>query len=173
MSKRLLTAFLIAAAMTVQAASAASMSVQIMQNFEDQQGQASISYLIEQAVIDYFFEAGHIVSSAPVYVLSSDRKDQIALKNTLRETSDGGMEYLITVTVHYSVDKELKDSASLLLQYIKSVDWAVYAAKSGQKLASGSGSPGTITPANNNEKGIVKFSGRLAAQISAGLQKTR
>lgn len=172
MRKRLFTAFLLVAS-CVCSGFALSLSVQVIQNFNDQKDPSSISYLVEQSLIDYFFESGAIVSSAPVYVLSGTAKDEAALKSMLKETYEGGMDYLVAVKVNYNVDRELKDSAALLLQYIKDVEWTVYVAATGKNLVSGTGKPAAITSANNNEKGIIGFSSQLAAQISAGLQKTR
>lgn len=173
MKKRRFLALFLAGVVATPCVFGLSLSVQVVQNVGDEEEPSLISSLIEQSVIDYFFESGHIVSSSPVYVLSTDDKNKKALKAALRDTQDGGLDYLVTITVDYAVEKELKKSAALLLQYIQSASWKVYAASTGKELASGSGRPSAISNANNNEKGIIKFSSQLASQINAGLQKNR
>lgn len=173
MKKHIVTLFVLAFMCISPAVFGLSMSVQVVQNFRDQNDPCSISYLIEQSVIDYFFDQGHIVSSAPVYVLSTEKDNKRALSHALAETADGGMDYLVTINVNYNVARELKNSAPLLLQYIKDVTWTVYRTVDGTELISGENAPGKITAVNNNEKGIVGFSSKLASQISAGLQKIK
>ena len=172
MKKRLLTAFLLTGALTLSSAMANTLSIQIVQNYGAQKDPCAISYLIEQSVIDFFFEAGHIVSNSPVRVVEGGDKDAAALKASLKETLEGGMDYLVAITVNYAVDRELTDSDPMLLQYIKNVDWTIYAAATGRPLASGSKKP-RLSGGNNNEQGIIGFSSMLASQISAGLKTRR
>ncbi|MCR5725208.1 MAG: hypothetical protein K6G80_09010 [Treponema sp.] len=170
MKKRLLAVFLLVSALTLSTAMANSLSIQVIQDYGIQKEPCSISYLVEQSVIDFFFESGAIVSNCPVRVFGSD--DTVALKQALHDTLEGGMDFLVTLTVHFALDRELSDSDPMLLQYIKKVDWTIYSSVSGRALVSGTGKP-NLTNGNNNEQGIVGFSSLLASQISAGLKKTR
>lgn len=172
MKKRLLTIFLLAGALSLSSAMANSLSIQVIQNYGAQSEPCAISYLVEQSVIDFFFEAGAIVSNSPVRVVENAEADKAALKKALQDTLEGGMDYLVSITVNYALDKELADSDPMLLQYIKNVDWTVYSSASGRALVSGSGKP-SVTNGNNNAQGIVGFSNLLASQISAGLKKGR
>ncbi len=172
MKKRLLSVFLLTTALTLSQAMASSLSIQVVQQYDAQKEPCAISYLIEQSVIDFFFDAGHVVSNSPVRVVEDATKDTAALKTALKDTLEGGMDYLVSITVHYAVDHELADSDPMLLQYIKNVDWTIYSSASGRALISGTRKP-SLTNSNNNEQGIVGFSSLLASQISAGLQKTR
>jgi hypothetical protein len=72
---------------------------------EETQGASHYSSLYESGLLDVFFEAGHIVSNAPIRRLSGIPKQAFPeeAKHDLEEALEGGMEYFILAQLDYAV----------------------------------------------------------------------
>lgn len=146
---------------------AKNISVQIIQNNPATDGNVcASSSLIEQTIIGYFFDSGHIVSSSPVYI--GTEKDNGALKSALKENAEGGMDYLVRVEVDYTNDSTNPDA--ILLANISQVSWKNYAVSTGKEVSAGSERIGSVNRQNNNENGVTSFANLVAAKINAGLR---
>ncbi|MCR4822180.1 MAG: hypothetical protein K5873_04835 [Treponema sp.] len=149
---------------------AKSLSIQIIQNNPGQEGVWATSYLFEQSITDFFFDAGDIVSSSPVWISDSDEKNKGALKASLRENLEGGMEVLVRVELFYNTS-ESSNPEGLLLENIKNVEWKAYAVSTGQTLFEGSAKPEKPTEKTNNEMGLSQFAGLVAYQINTQMKR--
>ena len=149
----------------VSAASSRSLSIQIIQNNPGQDKVWATSYLFEQDITDYFFDAGDIVSSSPVWISSSEEKNRGALKASLQENLDGGMEILVRVELFYNTS-DSSNPEGLLLENIKKVQWKAYSVSSGKELFDGSAIPAKLDSKNNNEVGLSQFAALVAYQIN-------
>ena len=147
-------------------ANAKSLSIQIIQNNPGQEKVWATSYLFEQDITDYFFDAGDIVSSSPVWIQDKDeKKNKSALNASLRENFDGGMEILVRVELLYNTS-DSSNPEGLLLENIKKVQWRAYSVRDGEELFDGSAIPDKLNEKNNNEMGLNQFAGFVAYQIS-------
>ena len=117
-----------------------SLSIQIIQNNPGQDKVWATSYLFEQSITDYFFDAGDIVSSSPVWISDTDEKNQSALRASLAENLEGGMEVLVRVELFYNA-KDTSNPEAFLLDNIKGVAWKGYSVKTGLELFQGSAKP--------------------------------
>jgi len=153
---------------------AKSLSIQVVQNnkvaVEDQV--FAVSDWVEQTIVDFFYESGHIVTTSPCVLLSEDNdENKKNLMTALKDTFLGGMDVLIRVRVDYN---DAKDNPNiLLLDYIKHAEWTIYDSRSGKVITSGTLDPEPVTLENNNEKGITKFASIIAGDISSGLLKAK
>ena len=146
---------------------AKNISIQIIQNNPATDGNVcASSSLIEQTIIGYFFDSGHIVSTSPVFIGTDS--DTASLKSALKENAEGGMDYLVRVEVDYVPNSGNPDL--ILLENIQKVSWKNYAVATGKELSAGSEKIGTVNRQNNNETGVTSFANLVAAKINAGLR---
>lgn len=148
---------------------AKSLSIQIIQNNPGQEKVWATSYLFEQNITDYFFDAGDIVSSSPVWISDSDEKNLSALKASLRENLEGGMDVLVRVELIYDTNDSSNPEA-FLLENIKKVQWKAYAVSTGVKIFEGSAVPEKPTDKTNNEMGLSQFAGLVAYEINTQMR---
>ena len=154
----------------VSGISARSLSIQIIQNNPGQERIWATSYLFEQDLTDYFFDAGDIVSSSPIWISDSDEKNLGALNASLRENLEGGMETLIRVELFYNTN-ESSNPEGLLLENIKKVQWKAYAVDTGDQLFEGKAVPEKVNSKTNNEMGLSQFAGLIANQINKQMKQ--
>ena len=148
---------------------AKSLSIQIIQNNPGQEKIWATSYLFEQNITDYFFDAGDIVSSSPIWISDSDDKNRGALKASLRENLEGGMDFLVRVELFYDTN-DSSNPEGLLLENIKKVQWKAYSVHSGKELFNGSAVPEKPTSKTNNEMGLSQFAGLVAYEINTQMR---
>ena len=148
---------------------AKSLSIQIIQNNPGQDKIWATSYLFEQNITDYFFDAGDIVSSSPIWISDTDEKNRGALKASLKENLEGGMEVLVRVELLYNTSDSSNPEA-FLLENIKKVQWKAYSVSTGKQLFEGSAAPEKTNEKNNNEMGLSQFAGLVAYQINTQMK---
>ena len=157
------------ASLFASSAFAKSLSIQIIQNNPGQEKVWATSYLFEQNITDYFFDVGDIVSSSPVWISDSDEKNRGALKASLRENLEGGMDVLVRVELFYNTS-DSSNPEGLLLENIKKVQWKAYAVSTGIQLFEGSAVPEKPTDKTNNEMGLSQFAGFVAYEINTQMR---
>ncbi len=150
-----------------------SLSIQIIQNNPGQDKIWDTSYFFEQCITDYFFENGQIVSSSPIWISSSEAKNESAKKAALAENLEGGMDYLVRIEVFYVPANETSNPQALLLENIKKVQWRSYLVKTGIEVASGSAKPGALASKDSNETDLAGFAGLVAYEINSGLENLK
>lgn len=148
---------------------AKSLSIQIIQNNPGQERIWATSYLFEQNITDYFFDAGDIVTSSPIWISASDEKNRGALSASLAENYDGGMEYLVRVELFYNTS-ESSNPEAFLLENIKKVQWKAYALSTGAQIFEGSAVPEKPSAKTNNEMGLSQFAGYVAYEINTQMR---
>ena len=169
--KKILFLFLTALVL-VSEVFARDINFQIIQDNPGQEDVFDTSLLFEQAMADFFFESGHIVSNTPVYIRTDDVADKAEIKRALIESLLGSMELLVRVQIIYNPEKA-KNPKAMVLDGISEIKWTAYSVKNGKLLSSGSDKPGYIDEKNNNENGIYNFGSSVASKISSGLRNTK
>ena len=151
------------------AAFSRSLSFQIIQNNPVQDKVWATSYLFEQNLTDYFFETGDIVSSSPVWIAATEDKNKKALRASLDENRQGGMDVLVRVELFYNTN-DTSNPDGLLLENIRKVQWKAYAVSTGLQLFEGNATPEKATSKTNNELGLRQFAGLVAYQINTQMK---
>ncbi len=165
-----ITSLLIVLLVSVFSIFAKSVSIQVIQNCIENDEVFDSSYLIEQSIIDFLFDSGHVVSNSPIFIKSTDSKvNSIELNKVLTETQDGSMDYLIRIEVEYDLENS-KNPKAFLLSNIKELSWINYSAKTGKQISAGKLPVKTVNPSNNNEQGITSFASVVASKITTGLR---
>ena len=83
---------------------AANVSFLVIETGVDEDGETNLySGLWESGLLDVFFEAGHIVSNAPILRLSYMPKESFPeeAENDLSEALEGGIEYILVAQLNY------------------------------------------------------------------------
>ena len=162
LAKSIISVFFVLCAST---AFSRSLSFQIIQNNPGQEKVWATSYLFEQNLTDYFFETGDIVTSSPVWISATEDKNKSALRASLNENRQGGMEVLVRVELIYNTSDN-SNPEGILLENIKKVQWKAYAVSTGIQIFEGNATPEKATSKTNNELGLRQFAGLVAYQIN-------
>lgn len=170
MNKRRIVTVFFFLVITTASVFCTSLAIQVVQVNPGQDKVCQTSMYFEQSIIDFFFEAGHIVSNSPIYISVNEKKDTSEYNKSIGDASAGYMAYFVSIQLEYDTTKSTNPEAPLL-ENIKKVEWKIYSASSGKQISEGSAVPEKITDDNNNVSGITDFASMVGAKISAGLGK--
>lgn len=135
---------------------------------QEQEEVFAVSSLFEQALSDFFFESGHIVSNSPVSIKKDSQSDAAVLKRALADTVLGSMDVLVRLEIEYDENRG-KTPGAMVLSAIRGVKWNNYSPKTGLVISSGSAVPEKNGQKENGETEVYKFASSVAAKISSTL----
>lgn len=151
--------------------SAKSFSLQVIQKNTPGEVILDTSYVVEQAILDYFFERGMIVSNNTVLVSQNDEvEDTKALRLSFIEAQCGCMELFIKLYLNYTIKDSLNPTA-ILLSNIKNAEIEIVSIETTEVLVKGTYTPRPVTAQNNNRGGVESFATDIAKDIQAKLDK--
>ena len=167
--KKALFAFVFA--FSVFSASAKSFSLQVVQKNTPGDDVFDSSYVVEQTILDYFFERGMIVTNGSVLVSKNDvAKDKTDLRRSMMEARIGSMDLFVQLDLNYSVLDSANPTA-VLLSNIKSADVQIVSLSQNKVIASGKFTPPATTDLNNNRVGVESFANDIAIKLQAEFAK--
>lgn len=146
-------------------AHASVVSIQVLQHDTLDKNLHSTSYLIEDTLMDYFFDAGCIASSMPAAISPDSKSDAKFENEALLGAEEGFCNYLIVVYADYDTS-ESRNPAADLLSNIASVSWKVINVRDGETISSGRRKP----PVQQSSKDVVTFIRELAVTIAAAIR---
>ncbi|MBQ2314913.1 MAG: hypothetical protein II187_08405 [Treponema sp.] len=152
----------------LHSAAAAAISFQIIQHDPAQDEIRSSSYVIEGVFFDYFFDKGFIVTNSPTAVSSSTAEDKVVYYGALEDARNGGCDYFVALVTEYDA-KLSKNPQAVLLSNISDFSWEIFDVHSGNKIASGSKSPGSVDTRKDNSDGVSNFARLIARLIEQSL----
>ena len=153
-------------------ANAAVVSFQVVQHDESQGEVRLSSRVVEDALLGYFFDAGHIVSNSPLAVSGTSSADERLEKTSLDQAREGMCDVLVLVYTEY-VQTPGDDIERASLSAIKGISWKIYDVKTGKLLKDGEQPTGNINKKDDTEKGIVRFAQSVATKINESLSKRK
>lgn len=136
---------------------AKQISFQIIQYDDRTEFVTEQSFVVEDELLNGFFETGYIVTNSPT-VSSKKTESEVNIYNqAFGDAYEGSSDFFIEVKLFY--EKNLNQ-----------IDWNIASVKSGKKLYESS-----ITNLNNtfDEKGLKKASSKLIAEITQILRTTK
>lgn len=161
-------AFLAVCILLMPFLSAKGINFQIVQITPAQTEIFEISKIFEEAVTDFFYEAGHIVTNS-ASCIKNDGDDNEEFKKVLLETITGGMEMLVRVEISFKEGEGLNPKG-LNLNSIDNISWNIYAASTGKLVSSSQISFGNDKNIKMTEAEIYNFASFVASKISSGLR---
>ncbi|MCQ2586676.1 MAG: hypothetical protein MJ174_01075 [Treponema sp.] len=107
---------------------AKQLSVQIVQHDGTQEKIINQSYVIEDELLNGFFDKGFIVTTSPAATSDSTNQDEILVKTGLLDAKDGQSDYFIQVRLYFLQDKSGADKYDGLIR----MDWSIYSVATGK-----------------------------------------
>lgn len=137
-------------------------SIQVVQHCGKSETVFEQSYLIEDGLLEGFFEQGHIVTNSPAAVSFSDSDDESVWTHSLGDAYEGAAEYFAQIDVFFNPE-EVSASGKLILN---KVDWSVSSVRSGKKIKTS-----TIGNINKNvdTKDLKVLSSNLCVEINKAI----
>jgi hypothetical protein len=116
------------------AAYSAPFAIQISQFDKVRSGVNDSSMIFEDIMLDYFFEAGYIVSNLPAN--TTDDPDNAPVTEAIKEAGEGSLDYVAAVILVYDrSDKPVQpDHAQFSFA---SASWKLYRVSDGKMVSSG------------------------------------
>ena len=136
---------------------AKQVSFQIIQHDDKTQNVTEQSLVIEDEMLNSFFETGYIVTNSPTVVSESDENDVILYNKAMGDAYEGSSDYFIQVKLFYN-------------NSLRQIDWSIASVATGNKIKESS-ITGSVTAAD--EKGMKKLSSKLMSEIFDILKKTK
>lgn len=148
-------------------ASAKSFSLQVVQKYGSETVVYEASYVIEQTIMDYFYENLYIVSNSPVIIQKKGQDISSELQKAFDAAQEGYLDYVIQADVYYNIS-DSNNPEEALLNNIDKIEWKVFSIDSKHILASGKAVPGKKY--RNDEDGLYYFSNELAEHIKEQIE---
>ncbi|MCR4954555.1 MAG: hypothetical protein K6A43_10840 [Treponema sp.] len=129
--KLLLSTILILAGSAVFAS---QIAIQIVQHDETSEEVCEQSFVIEDELMNGFFENGYIVTNSPASISKSENTDSSLWYTGFGEAYDGYSDYFVQIKLYYSVEKVgIKE-----MSVISRIDWSLTSVSSGTTLKNSS-----------------------------------
>lgn len=149
---------------------AESVGIQVIQKDGNIKEIRQTSYVVENTILDGFFDKGYIATTAPVAISESDEKDSDVLKKVLEEALEGHIDILTVVFVEYKMGDSIV-TANVLLNDVKKITWKLYDVQTGLPLVSQEYEIQKSVSKYSGEDGVVRFSKNVFSDIVKALKK--
>lgn len=147
--------------------SAKSFSLQVIQKQGSETVVYEASYLIEQTIMDFFYDHMYIVSNSPVIIQKKGEDISAEIQKSFDAAQEGFLDYMIQADVFYNLS-DSNNPEEALLQNIDKIEWKVISLKDKSVLASGKAVPGKRY--RNDDDGLIYFSNELANHIKEQIE---
>ena len=151
---------------------AKSVSFQMIQHDKASNDITNSTYLIETAIMDYFFDRGYIVTNLPPVQSDGEEKDQKIYRKSIQLLGKGEADFYVEVYADFDV-KASTDCNAFLLSNITQITWKVFSLPDGTELAHGGKKTPKVEWSSDNENGIADFSVEIGIQIMRALKNVR
>lgn len=146
-----------------------SFSLQVVQKNTPGDQIFDASFVVEQTILDHFFDRGMIVSNNSVLISKDDAvQDKTDLRRSMIEAKIGCMDLFVKLCLNYSVLDSANPTA-VLLSNIKSADLEIVSLEENKTICKGKFTPPALTDLNNNRSGVEDFAADIANKIQAEL----
>jgi hypothetical protein len=167
MNVKHLAAVLLILAGGICSVSAFSVVVMVEQLSGNQKKIKESTVVFEQAILDYFYDNGCIVSDTPLYVVSGTEQKPAVERTSYLEARNGYFDYFIIIRLALEQEKTDNPDDSLL-ENIRSVEWNIISIQTDSVIASGNENSGTLLKDGNDNEGLRRYAGFVAERINKG-----
>lgn len=113
---------------------ARQISIQIVQHDDGISEVSEQSFMIEDNLLNGFFDEGYIVTNSPAEVSGSSSQDETFMKKGLGEAFDGFSDYFVQVKLYYIRE----GSRDVNKANLEKIDWTVTSVKTGATIKTSS-----------------------------------
>lgn len=145
---------------------AQSISLQIIQKNGSDSVVFDASYLIEQSMMDYFFEHAYIVSNSPVIIKKDKQEIKVELQKAYDSAQEGYLDYIIEATVYYNLE-DSNNPEEALMENIEKIEWNVLLLSDKSVISKGSEVPQKY---RNDDDSLVFFANEIAKKIESEIK---
>ena len=142
-------------------------SFQIVQHDDSADNVTEDSFIIEDSVLNTFFEYGYIVTNSDAAISDSESQDERLYKIGSGEAFNGFSDYFIQIKLYYERTEQTLSASSDLYK----IDFTIASAKSGVKIAEKSLDNIKIDRTKKNN--LNKVSADLVYQINKALKANK
>ena len=148
---------------------ATELSFQVIQHNDALDTVSEQTLVIEDQILDYFFNLGDIVTNEPA--LAAVVEDAEGLRKTAYAiAASGGAEYFIQLRLFYS-GKRSKNSANISLKNLVHVQWTITDAASGEKIADVKTKVRKPASGRTDAEGVKEYAASVADAMRKELRK--
>ena len=139
-------------------------SFQIVQHDDSRDSVSEDSFIIEDSVLNTFFEYGYIVTNSDAAVSDSKAQDERLYKIGQSDAFNGFSDYFIQIMLYYDRTEQTQSANADLYK----IDFTITSIKTGKKIAEKTMKDLKLDRTKKNN--LVKISTDLVAEISKALK---
>ncbi|MBQ0002522.1 MAG: hypothetical protein KBT21_03195 [Treponema sp.] len=144
-----------------------SFSLQVVQKDGSENVVYEASYLIEQVVLDYFYDHAYIVSNSPIIIQKRNADITGDLQKSFDAAQEGSLDLIIQMIVTYNlIDSSNPEEA--LLNNIQNIEWKALSLSDSSVIVQGQAVPAKTY--RNDDDGLIYFANELASKIKIALE---
>ena len=136
---------------------AKQIQLQIVQHDDRTDSVSEDSLVIEDELLNGFFETGYIITNSPAAVSASASDDLILFNKAMGDAWEGSSDYFVQIKLYYT-------------NSLHTIDWSVASVTTGKTIKE-SKFESSVRPLD--EKGLRNVSSRLITEISKILKSTK
>ncbi len=138
-----------------------SVVVQMAQHDTDREALRESTFILENGVLNAFFDAGYIVSSLPT-TINKDMEE--TLVESVQVARDGYMSYVVFIDVFYRTYGITGDE-TVTLDDIESIDWKIVSTRDLSVLSEGTADNAVRMEGESDFVAMKRFSNDLGVEI--------
>lgn len=151
---------------------AESVGIQVIQKDGNIKGVRQTSTVVENTLLDGFFDNGYIATTAPIFASDSTEKDSTILRKVLQEALEGHVDVLVVVFIDFKMGDSIVTS-NILLNDVNKISWELYNVQTGLSLVSQEYEIQKSLSKYKGEDGVVRFSKVVFTDIMKAMKKVR
>ncbi len=167
MGKKVMLA-LVAALFGAASGFCGSLSFHVIQHNDSLSEVCESALVIEDEILNYFYDAGYIVTNVPASVSKSDEQDKKLYQNGVNEAAGSAFDKFVQIKLYFTGDET--QNTAVALGNMKRISWKVVSVRTGAVLEEGAQEV-TTDVAVDNEKNVRKFAGDFAVHLNKVLAK--
>lgn len=144
---------------------AKDVTVQIVQHGGNTENVGETAMVLEDELLNSFFDAGYIVTNLPATMAYSDDENDDLNQKLFSETAAGGGDYAVQVRVYVNTNPNA-NPGNLRLVDIKKIEWQITTVKTGQ------GKEGAMPGPSGKKVGVDDSIRAYALSVSKNIVKS-
>lgn len=144
-----------------------SFSLQVVQKDGSETVVFEASYMIEQVILDYFYEHAYIVSNSPVIIQKKNADVSVDLQKSFDAAQEGSLDLIIQLVVTYNLS-DSNNPEEAVLSNIDLIEWKAVSLSDRSVVVQGKAIPSKKY--RDDDDGLSYFANELASNIKSALE---